>query len=118
MCPRHPEIKRVMHEEIGQGWAHHSALQRTAASLNHGSICFHHGRLQPSFDVQERPLTHYVLPNGPQQKFVIDVVKGSHDTLPIIRTFLSKSRSSALAIRSRASRSPYLDRRIGKGDCI
>ena len=29
----------------------HSALRRTTASLNHGSICVHHGRLQPSFDV-------------------------------------------------------------------
>jgi hypothetical protein len=24
MCPRHPEIERVMHKEIGQNWTHHS----------------------------------------------------------------------------------------------
>jgi hypothetical protein len=24
MCPCHPEVKRVVHEEIGQDWANHS----------------------------------------------------------------------------------------------
>ena len=43
----------------------HSALWSTAVSLNRGPIFFHHGRLQPSFDVQQRPLTRYVFPNGP-----------------------------------------------------
>ena len=65
MCPCHPEVKRVVHEEIGQDWTNHSALRRTAASLNHGSIFLHHGCLEPSFDVQQRPLTRYVFPNSP-----------------------------------------------------
>src|SRR5215472_9312449 len=43
----------------------HSALRRTATSLNRGPIFFHHGRLQPSFDIQQRPLTRDVFPNGP-----------------------------------------------------
>ncbi len=43
----------------------HSALRRAATSLNRGPILFHHGRLQPSFDVQERPLTRDVSLNGP-----------------------------------------------------
>src|SRR5438552_5130952 len=29
MCPCHPEVKRVVHEEIGQDWTNHSALRRT-----------------------------------------------------------------------------------------
>ena len=24
MCPRHPQIERVVHEEIGQDWANHA----------------------------------------------------------------------------------------------
>jgi len=43
----------------------HSALRRTAAALNRGPIFFHHGGLEPSFDVQQRPFTRYVFPNGP-----------------------------------------------------
>ena len=65
MCPGHPEIKRVVHEKIGDDGANHSALRRTAASLDRGPIFLHHGRLEPSFDVQQRPLARYVFPNGP-----------------------------------------------------
>src|ERR1035441_2119182 len=64
MCPRHPEIKRVVHKKIGQNWADHSALRRAAASPYGGSLFLHHRRLEPSFDVQQRPLARYVFPNG------------------------------------------------------
>jgi hypothetical protein len=53
VCPRHPEIERVVHEKIGHDGANHSALRRTAASLNRGPIFFHHGCLAPSCDVQQ-----------------------------------------------------------------
>ena len=43
----------------------HSALRRTAASLDRCPIVLHHRRLEPSFDIQQRPLTRYVFPNGP-----------------------------------------------------
>src|SRR5215831_11106174 len=65
MCPRHPEIKRVVHKKVGQDWTNYPALGRTASSLNRGPIFFHHGRLEPSFDVQESPLARYMFPNGP-----------------------------------------------------
>ena len=43
----------------------HTALRRTAASLNRGSVFLHHGRFEPSFDVQQGPLARYVFPNSP-----------------------------------------------------
>src|SRR5712691_464591 len=42
----------------------HTPLGRTAVSLNCGSIFLHHRRLKPSFDVQQRPLTRHMFPNG------------------------------------------------------
>ena len=65
VCPCHPEIERVVHKQVGQDWANHSALRRAAASLHRGPIFLHHGRLEPSFDVQQRPLTRHMFPNGP-----------------------------------------------------
>src|ERR1035438_6488155 len=65
MCPRHPEVERVVKKEIGQNRADHTALRRAAVSLHRGSILLHHGRFEPSFDVQQRPFARYVFPDGP-----------------------------------------------------
>ena len=65
MCPRHPEVERVVKKEIGQNWANHTALRRPAVSLHRGSILLYHGRFEPSFDVQQRPFARYVFPDGP-----------------------------------------------------
>ena len=45
--------------------SNHTTLRGAAVSLNCGSIFLHHGRLQPSFDVQQRPLTRHMSSNGP-----------------------------------------------------
>src|SRR5215469_2625804 len=42
VCPRHPEVERVVKKQIRQNWADHAALRRTAASLHRGSILLHH----------------------------------------------------------------------------
>src|SRR5579871_785393 len=63
--PCHPEIERVVHKEVGQDWADHTALRRAAASPDSGPIFLHHGCLEPSFDVQQHPLARHMLPNGP-----------------------------------------------------
>src|ERR1022692_4690536 len=65
MCPRHPEVERVVKKEIDQNWANHTALRRPAVSLHRGSILLYHGRFEPSFDVQQRPFARYVFPDGP-----------------------------------------------------
>ena|SRR5215831_6654550 len=43
----------------------HAALRRAAVSLYRGSILLHHGRFEPSFDVQQRPFARYMFPDGP-----------------------------------------------------
>jgi hypothetical protein len=77
--PRHPEIKRIVEKKIRQDWADHTTLRGSAVSLNCGSIFLHHGRLKPSFDVQKGPLALDMLPDGPQQKLVVDVVEQAFD---------------------------------------
>src|SRR5215472_9947065 len=55
LCPRHPDIERVVKKEICQNWADHAALWRAAVPLHRGSILLHHRRLEPSLDVQQGP---------------------------------------------------------------
>src|SRR5215472_2276858 len=57
----------------------HTTLWGAAASLKRGSIFPHHGCLEPSFDVQQRPFTRYVCPNSPKQELVLDVVEQALD---------------------------------------
>jgi len=64
VCPRHPEIERVVEKNVRQNWANHTTLRCAAILLNCGSIFLHHWRFQPSFDVQQRPFTRYVFLNG------------------------------------------------------
>jgi len=45
---------------------------------------------------------------------VLNIVKGTHDTLPIISTFLKRSPLSDLGIRSKANRSTFSGRCIGR----
>jgi len=45
--------------------SHHAALRRAAVSLHRGSVLLHHGRFEPSFDVQQRPFARYMFPDGP-----------------------------------------------------
>jgi hypothetical protein len=60
-----------------------SAHTGATLSLSLRTVFVFHGRRQPSFDVEQRPFACHMLPNSPQQKFVVDIVKGSGDTLPI-----------------------------------
>src|SRR5215467_5385838 len=41
MCPRHPEIKRIMQEQIGKYWADHAPLRGSTRPLNELPIPFH-----------------------------------------------------------------------------
>ena len=52
------------------------------------------------------------------QPFMLDVVKGLYDTLPIIRTFLRESRLFASAIHSKVNRSLFFKPPIGTVGCI
>jgi hypothetical protein len=50
--------------------------------------------------------------------FVAQVVERSHDTLPIIRTFLRELLLFDLAIRLKVNRSLFLERSIDTVDCF
>src|SRR5262245_23144803 len=78
-CPYHPEIKRVMHEQIRENWADNATLRGTAHTLHPRPILTFHRRLQPSFDVEQRPSALHVLPDSPQQEFVINIVEQTFD---------------------------------------
>jgi len=49
---------------------------------------------------------------------MIDLIEGSYDTLPIVSTFPSGSRSSAGAIHWKQDRWNFLGRSIEEGNCI
>ena len=54
--PSAPPQNRAYEAQNGQNYLlckrrDHTALRRTAASLNPGSVCLHHRRFEPSFDV-------------------------------------------------------------------
>jgi hypothetical protein len=38
-----------------------------------------HWRRQPPFDVEQRPFTRHVLPDSPQQEFMVDIIKQTFD---------------------------------------
>src|SRR6478736_2906403 len=79
MRPRHPKIERVMQEQVRQNRADNTTLRGATLSLSLRAVFMLHGRRQPSFDVEQRPFAFHMLPDSPQQKFVVDVVKQALD---------------------------------------
>jgi hypothetical protein len=73
--PRHPEIERVMQEQISQNRADNAPLRGTSRSLNLHTLRLFHWRRQPSFNVEQRPFTRYVLPDSTQQEFMVDIIE-------------------------------------------
>ena len=109
MGPRHPEIKRIMQEQVGQYWADHAPLRGSTHPLNKLPVLFH-GRRQPSFDVEQRPFVRCVLPDCLRQKFVVDVIKRTflmseleHDGLKLNR-FAAAPSIDSLVSRARVHR--------------
>lgn len=88
MCPRHPEIERIMQEQIGQYWADHAPLRSSPCPLNELPIFFHRHR-QPSFDVEQCPFASHVLPDRLQQKIMRKIVKRLLDRLPTTALIIS-----------------------------
>ena len=79
MCPRHPQIKRVMKKGVREDRADHTPLRGTTGSLDLNTLLIHHRRRQPSLDVQQRPWARHVSAHGPQQELVVDVVEQALD---------------------------------------
>src|SRR4029077_1668752 len=68
-----------MHEQSRENRADYSALRGTTRTLHPRSVLEFHRRRQPSFDVEQRPFAFHVLPDRPQQKFVINIVEQTFD---------------------------------------
>ena len=77
--PPHPPIEGVVHEEIHQHGTHNTTLRRTAITWTNLSGLGYRGRLQPSPNIQQHPLTIRVLAQCLHQQIVIEIVESSFD---------------------------------------
>src|SRR5437870_109030 len=68
-----------MHEEIHQHGTHDAALRRAAIARTNLTGLGYRGRLQPSPDIQQHPLTVRVLAQCLPQQIVIEIVERSFD---------------------------------------
>src|ERR1700740_951107 len=75
VCPRYPEIECVMHKQIRKNRTDDTPLRGAARTLHFCPVLAFHWRLQPPFDVQQRPFALHVLSDSPQQEFVVDIVE-------------------------------------------
>jgi hypothetical protein len=48
------------------------------------------GSFKPPLNVEENPRALRVLPNHPKHQFVVEIIEGTYDTLPVISTRLKK----------------------------
>src|SRR3954469_5079242 len=77
--PRHPEIERIVQEEICQYWADDTTLRCSTRSFHPRTILQDHRCRQPSFNVQDCPLALDVFLDSPRQERVVDVVEQAFD---------------------------------------
>jgi len=59
------------------------------------------GSFEPPLEIEENPRALRVLPHGPKHQFVVEIIEGMYDTLPISRTCPSGSLSFVENIRSK-----------------
>src|SRR5262245_46890374 len=64
-CPCHPEIERVMHEQIREDRADNTTLRGTTRTLHPRPVLEPHRRLQPTYDVQQRTFAYHLFPDRP-----------------------------------------------------
>src|ERR1039457_3966550 len=77
--PPYPPIERIMHEEIQDQRAYAAALWRAAIPAPEFSCLAHRRRLQPPFDIQQRPFAVRMLPQCLHDQTVVESVKRSFD---------------------------------------
>src|SRR5215471_4047329 len=108
-----PEVECVVEIDIRQQRANTPALNCPYLTL-HPFALFQHAGLEPFLNqVHDAPIGYAVLDEFHQPPLIESVI-GSYDTLPIIRISLRRSPLSVPGIRSKANRSPFLDRCIAK----
>ena len=79
MVPRHPDVERVVQEQIRQQGADNAALWRSRRARHDAAILQLHRRLQPTLDVEQLPRTVRVFTHGLEQQAPIDRVEEALD---------------------------------------
>jgi hypothetical protein len=113
-CPLHPEIERVMQEEISQQRTSDPTLRRAFGSLLQSVGRFLHGSPKPPRNIQPHPRNVGMVCHSTLNQVMRNGIKGTYDILPIISTFPKRSPSSDLGIPSKANRSTFSGRCIEK----
>jgi len=67
--------------------SHDSALRGSLLTRDQLTVRLFHRSLQPALDVEYDPLLRGVLPHGPHQQILWNVIEEHHHTLPTISTF-------------------------------
>lgn len=80
MTPQ-PQINRVMQEKVCKQRTHDTPLRGSSITLNSITFDFH-GRLQPSFDVQNDPWHSAVFAYRSQKEFMVNIIEEPLDRLP------------------------------------
>src|SRR5947208_1453267 len=75
----HPQVERVMQEQICQGGADDPALRRSRHSRHDATILHLHRSLQPALDVKQHPWTVRMMTDRLEQKLPIDAVEEALD---------------------------------------
>jgi len=77
--PLHPQIERVVQEQIRQDRAHHRTLWRPFLAMNQGAIRHADRCFEPTLDVQQHPCAVRMMAYGFHQKFSVDFIKETSD---------------------------------------
>lgn len=76
---RHPDVKRVVKEQVGQHRTDDAALRCPPGTFYQGSVRQLQRRRQPAPDIQHGPFTLHVLLERLLQQCMVDVVKQAFD---------------------------------------
>src|SRR5215217_2091502 len=100
----HPEVERIMHEQVHQDWTDDPTLRITPFPWNGDTLRSLERSSEPSFDIQQDPVFLDVLANGFHQERVIDLIKTSINTLPILTTIQKRLPSRGRTTRFTGNR--------------
>jgi hypothetical protein len=84
--PAHPDIERVVQEQVGEQRTDDPTLRRALRSLLVGTVWSSHWGTKPPRDVQADPRKVGVLGDGSLDEIMIETIEGTHDILPITTT--------------------------------
>ena len=77
--PAHPDVERVVQEQVGQQGRDHPTLRRPPVSAGKAPVRYLDGCGQPSLDIQQHPAAVRVGTHRPHQQRVVDAVEEGLD---------------------------------------